>query len=205
MRMYEVYMLSRPVLFIEKWTDAGVAFVVNEPNDQSLKDLPTLLRAHRGIEKIVLTTHNLESLWIRFCLLYSEVLAAGCVVENQRGEVLWIERNGKWDLPKGKVEPGESLEEAAKREVEEETGIGQLSIASDLGATYHTYEDAGTPVLKTTFWFHAKHSGDRTKGQPQKEEGITAVSWHAQPIPSQVLSRAYPSLIGLLDKISVSG
>ena len=95
MRMYEVYMLSRPVLFIEKWTDSGAAFVVNEPNDQSLKDLPTLLRAHRGIEKIVLTTHNLESLWIRFCMLYREVLAAGCVVENQRGELLWMERNGK--------------------------------------------------------------------------------------------------------------
>jgi 8-oxo-dGTP pyrophosphatase MutT (NUDIX family) len=138
-------------------------------------------------------------------MLYIEVLAAGCVVENQRGELLWMERNGKWDLPKGKVEPGESLEEAAMREVEEETGISQLSIASDLGATYHTYDDAGTPVLKTTFWFHAKHSGDRTKGQPQKEEGITAVSWHAQPISSQVLSRAYPSLVGLLDKLLVSG
>lgn len=200
-RMYEVYMLNRPVLFIEKWTGSDSSFVIHEPDNKGLKDLAQMLRMHPHIVQIELISDDLEALWMRYCLMYREVLAAGCVVENNTNDILWIERNGKWDLPKGKVEKFESIEEAAIREVQEETGITGLSIASDLGKTYHTYDENGTPVLKTTFWFHARHDGGKTTGTPQSEEGITSVQWHQQPTENRILERAYPSLINLVQKL----
>ena len=202
MRMYEVYMLNRPVLFIEKWTGSGSSCVIHEPDDKILKELVTMLRQNPEIKQVELTSHDIESLWVRYCLMYREILAAGCIVENRKGDLLWIERNGKWDLPKGKVEKNESIEQAAIREVEEETGINSLSIESELGKTYHTYDENGTPILKTTFWFHARHDGDRTPGNPQEEEGITAVQWHPQPTDSSILDKAYPSLIHLSQKLA---
>ncbi len=203
-RMYEVYMLNRLVLFTEKWTGSKSSFVIHEPDDKVLKDLASMIRKHPYLKQLELTSNNVESLWMRYCLMYREILAAGCLVENRRGDLLWIERNGKWDLPKGKVEKSESIEQAAIREVQEETGIGSLSIVSDLGKTYHTYDENGTPFLKTTFWFHARHDGERTKGEPQSEEGITSVQWHAQPTDSSILKKAYPSLIHLSQKLSES-
>lgn len=201
MRMYEVYMLNRPVLFIEKWTGSSSSCVINEPDDETLRKLVTMLRQNPKVKQVELTSSDVESLWVRYCLMYREILAAGCIVENRQGDLLWIERNGKWDLPKGKVEKNESIEQAAMREVEEETGIDSLSIESELGKTYHTYDENGTPILKTTFWFHARHDGNQTKGNPQAEEGITAVKWHAQPIDKSILEKAYPSLIHLSQKI----
>ncbi len=202
--MYEVYMLNRPVLFIEKWTGSDSSFVLNEPDNKSLKDLPAMLRKHPHIERIELTASDVESLWMRYCMMYREVLAAGCVVENKCGDLLWIERNGKWDLPKGKVEQFESIEQAALREVTEETGIGKLTIVSELGKTYHTYDENGSPILKTTFWFHARHDGDQSRGAPQAEEGITSVKWHAQPTDVSILQKAYPSLIQLVQSLDLS-
>mgnify|MGYP006074573543 FL=1 len=203
--MYEVYMLNRPVLFIEKWTGSDSSIVMNEPDDKGLKGLAPMLRMHPHIEQIELISSNVESLWMRYCMMYREVLAAGCIVENNCGDLLWIERNGKWDLPKGKVEKAESIEQAAVREVQEETGIDAISIASDLGKTYHTYDENGTPVLKTTFWFHARHDRGKTKGLPQSEEGITKVEWHEQPTKRAIVDKASPSLINLVQKLIEPG
>jgi 8-oxo-dGTP pyrophosphatase MutT (NUDIX family) len=152
----------------------------------------------------VLLSSNPEALWMNFCYGYREILAAGCVVRNQEGAYLWIERNGKWDLAKGKVEPEEKIEDAAVREVEEETGIGRLTLVGDLGKTYHTYEENGVPLLKTTFWFLAEHAGGNTPGAPQTIEGITGVHWLPAPAPDHVCSGAYPSILTLMDRATAS-
>ncbi len=202
--MYEVYIMNRPVFFQENTPTDGHSLVIREPDKSTLDALPNLIRQHPDLTGIVLLSSNPEALWMNFCFGYREILAAGCVVRNQEGAYLWIERNGKWDLAKGKVEPEEKIEDAAVREVEEETGIGQLTLAGDLGKTYHTYEENGVPVLKTTFWFLAEHAGGNTPGAPQTIEGITGVHWLPAPAPHQVRSGAYPSILALMDRATAS-
>ena len=90
--------------------------------------------------------------WIDFCSKYKVIEAAGGLVFNEKNKILMIFRNGKWDLPKGKIELGESIEDAAIREVEEECGIDNLKIDNKLINTYHTYNLNGFNILKKT-WF----------------------------------------------------
>ena len=107
------------------------------------------------------------------------VRAAGCVVHDDAGNMLLILRNGRWDLPKGKVESGETLLQAALREVEEETGIAPLPTTRyPLPIkTYHTFNLYGGWHLKQTSWFDAHVAGRKPVGKPQGEEGITEVVW----------------------------
>lgn len=125
-------------------------------------------------------TFNLPLRWLR-CLKRRMrwVRAAGCVVHDDAGNMLLILRNGRWDLPKGKVEPGETLLQAALREVEEETGIAPLPTTRyPLPIkTYHTFNLYGGWHLKQTSWFDAHVAGRKPGGKPQGEEGITEVVW----------------------------
>ena len=197
--MYEVYIMNRPVFFQENTPDNEHSLVIREPGKSTLDELPNLIRKHPDLEDIVLVSDNPDGLWMNFCYSYREILAAGCVVRNREGAYLWIERNGKWDLPKGKVEANEKIESAAIREVEEETGIDRLTLRRDLGKTYHTYEENGVPLLKTTFWFLAEHDGGATTGAPQTVEGITGVHW-LQPNEKAHRANAYPSILALMDR-----
>lgn len=120
---------------------------------------------------------NPEFLFNEFSSLYKQIEAAGGIVRNQKDEILFIFRLGKWDLPKGKIEKGESIREAALREIEEETGLKELEIISKATTTYHTYTERNlTKVLKTTHWFHMIARGSQTP-TPQAEEGITEATW----------------------------
>lgn len=102
--------------------------------------------------------------------------AGGGLVYNQKGEVLFIFRNGKWDLPKGGIEKGEEIEDTAMREVEEETGVDQLKITKKLQKTYHVFKRNGKYKLKITHWFemHTKFEGET---YPQQKEGIEKAVW----------------------------
>jgi 8-oxo-(d)GTP phosphatase len=117
-----------------------------------------------------------EENWKDFCSKFIMVEAAGGLVFNKDGYILMIFRNGKWDLPKGKLEIGESVEECAIREVEEECGISGLIIENKIKDTYHTYDLEGENILKKTYWYKMKtdFNGELI---PQIEEGITKVVW----------------------------
>ena len=120
---------------------------------------------------------NIDEVWEDFSHMFKVVEAAGGVVENKNKEILFIYRIGKWDLPKGKIEKDESLENAAIREIEEETGLSELILEEFLNNTFHIYKERnGEKILKTTYWFRVKHVGDEVP-KPQVEEGISAVSW----------------------------
>ena len=164
------------------------------PDNKTIKDLPNFLKYHNEVHEVTLISDNVEELWMRFCLNYFEVVSAGGLVVNSENNFLWINRNNHWDLPKGKVERGESLENAAMREVSEETGIENLEITGDLSTTYHTYDIDGVVHLKTTFWFSMKHKGGDTKGTPQSIEGITEVKWLSMPIPEKVWNSTYGTI-----------
>ena len=91
--------------------------------------------------------------WKYFCSRYTLIEAAGGIVYNNQDELLMIFRNGKWDLPKGKLEQGETKQQCAIREVEEECGVSGLNIINQVQNTYHTYFDNDASILKTTYWF----------------------------------------------------
>lgn len=132
---------------------------------------------------------NLEEIWEDFSQIFKVIEAAGGVVSNQKEEILFIRRIGKWDLAKGKIEKGESLEQAALREIEEETGLKELILEEFLNTTFHIYtERNGEKILKTTYWFKISYVGNSAP-IPQIEEGISEVSWKNE---KEILSEVFP-------------
>ena len=126
---------------------------------------------------------------------YSEqpVTAAGGWVENSFGEVLWIHRLSQWDLPKGKLESGEAIDECAVREVEEECGIDGITLGPKLCETLHSYEMKGVAYVKTTHWFRMKVDG-RPELTPQTEEGIEDVRWMAEAEWREAAKETYATI-----------
>jgi 8-oxo-dGTP pyrophosphatase MutT (NUDIX family) len=129
-------------------------------------------------------------------ILYSKlplVEAAGGLVKNDHGETLFIFRNGKWDLPKGKTEKGENIEETAVREVEEETGVRGLEITEFLMQTFHIFKRNGEYRLKLTHWYQMKTSYD---GEllPQFEEDILQVVWKNDADTKAALENSYENI-----------
>ncbi|MDO5759658.1 MAG: NUDIX domain-containing protein [Bacteroidota bacterium] len=129
------------------------------------------------------------------------VFAAGGVVENERGEILFIFRNGYWDLPKGHWEEGESFEQTAKREVQEETGIKQLSIKGFLDISFHIYYMHGRQEIKHTYWYKMQ-SSSLEKLWPQTQEGISDLIWERKDNLTEILNNTYPNIKLLMEKIS---
>lgn len=107
---------------------------------------------------------------------FTIIEAAGGIVQNEKKEVLFIFRRGKWDLPKGKMEKKETAEAAAAREIEEETGVKDLKLKKKIGETYHTYDEYGKHILKISHWFYFTCNSAQ-KLQPQTEEDITEIKW----------------------------
>jgi len=134
-----------------------------------------------------------------FTRFFKVIEAAGGLVKNERGEVLMIYRLGKWDLPKGKMETGESPPNTAMREVEEECGVDQLTL-KDMRAfiTYHTYEMNDERILKRTYWYRMQ-SNFAKQLVPQTEEGITKVEWVPQnQTMNNKLKKTYQNIIEVI-------
>ena len=146
---------------------------LTNPNDQKLADL---IAKCETTETSVVIVGDTASNWKIFCTNYQIIEAAGGLVQNADSNWLFIHRNGVWDLPKGKLEAGETIEECAVREVAEECGIEEPTIIKQLTTTYHTYSIKGQRILKPTYWYVMK-STDTSELIPQTEEGITDVKW----------------------------
>jgi len=110
-------------------------------------------------------------------------------------------RRGKWDLPKGKLDPGESLESCAQREVKEETGISNLELLRFLLITQHEYEERGQVILKETHWWLMKANSNQ-KLIPQTEEDITELKWIGPSDFEIIYQNTYP---GILDVMKAGG
>jgi len=148
---------------------------------------------------LVLVGEDLDIMWKDFCLRYEIIEAAGGVVRNPKGEVLWIRRNEKWDLPKGKVELGEKVEDAAVREVEEECAVRDIDRGELLGVSYHTYFHKGDNILKKSYWY-AMSCPSKQELKPQLEEGITEVVWADRQKHLTYIEDTYTSIAELLKR-----
>ncbi len=125
------------------------------------------------------------------------IQAGGGLVENEKGEILFMFRRGKWDLPKGKLDPGETLEQCALREVEEETGVNGLKVVRFLLVTEHAYEERGKSILKESHWWLMRASSQQTL-VPQTEEDISELRWLAKKDFNIVLANTYPAILEVL-------
>lgn len=150
----------------------------------------------------VLEHENPELLFNKFKSAFLIIEAAGgVVIRNEK--LLFIFRNGKWDLPKGKIDEGENAPVAAIREVEEECGIDGHKIVKSLPSTFHIYvspykKTKGQWVLKKTFWYEMNFSGQE-EGIPQQEEGITEVRWFEKAELDEVYANTYENLKQIID------
>lgn len=130
-----------------------------------------------------------------------ELVAGGGIVtrKGDRGlEILLIYRKGVWDLPKGKPDPGETIKQCARREVEEELGIDKAKVLEFLDTTVHGYKEKPDHFLvKTTHWYLMKTKA--TKFVPQKSEKITKVKWFTLKRAKKKLG--HDSLVRLLTRV----
>lgn len=136
-----------------------------------------------------------RAFWRKFMLIQ----AAGGLVQNEDKAVLMMFRREKWDLPKGKMDPGETPAQSALREVQEETGLAEVTLGEPLVTTYHTYDDAGHHILKETFWFNMIAPKAQTL-TPQLEEQITELVWADKKALNEYLKNTFPSVKEVLQK-----
>ena len=128
-----------------------------------------------------------------------QILAAGGLVTNPQGEILWIFRRGFWDLPKGKLDEGETIQSCALREVQEETGIVNIQLHDLLKFTNHTYFDKylQEEVVKRTYWFHMTIATAQN-GIPQISEDIEKIEWHSLATAKHCLMQTYPTILEVI-------
>ncbi len=149
-------------------------------------------------EACFVIANNTEKYWQWFKQAHILIEASGGLVTNNTGALLVIERLGVWDLPKGKIDAGETPKEAAVREVEEECGLKDLQITKGLPDTYHCYELKGKRILKRTYWFAMHHIGNKYP-KPQHEEDITTAKFMNMEEVKNAMQRTYPSLLPLFE------
>lgn len=134
-----------------------------------------------------------------------KIIAAGGLIVNEKQELLMIFRRGHWDLPKGKWDDGETIEQCALREVREETGIADVQLGALIGLTYHEYFNTYTnqDVVKETHWY-AMTVDSSVKLVPQTEEDIEKIEWVPFANIGEKMQQTYPNILEILHKANLS-
>ena len=164
-------------------------------------DFPTFYKSlgKDPVQDYVLIDSNPKKLFDKIKKSCELIKAAGGLVKSAKGNYLFIFRNKKWDLPKGKVEKGEKMKEAGLREVEEECGVKIHTNNKKLCKTFHVYTLGNKLVLKKTNWYSMTVKGE-PKLIPQKEEGITKAVWLGADELKPVLKNTFPSIVQVLEE-----
>ncbi|QXP64615.1 NUDIX hydrolase [Polaribacter sp. HaHaR_3_91] len=188
--MYKVFVNDTPIIITSSSKKENIFPVYNFKNvliDEILHKLN-----NKELQGVNLYSTDLENDWKSFLTNMKLIPAAGGLVLNPKKEVLFIFRNGVWDLPKGWIEKGETIETAAIREVEEECGISNLQLIKPLITTYHIYFHKGVK-LKQTYWY-LMTSNYSEKLTPQLEEGITEVVFKNKTAIKAALKNTYANI-----------
>ena len=179
--MYKIFINNNPFHLVETLDNIDIEknnHIVNYEQKKNMEEIISYLETKIATEEdsYYFYSENIQNAQKDFLFFYQYIEAAGGVVKNKKDEILFIYRNNKWDLPKGKLEKDETTKSAALREVNEECGLKKLKIIRELTSTYHTYFLHEKRVLKRTYWFEMFYDGTE-KPQPQREEGITETKW----------------------------
>ena len=189
--MYKVFVNDVPIILSteKNMGDEYKSFPIKEVKIKRL-----IKKVAKGeLLKVNLYHKKEEKLLKHFKKKLKTIVAGGGLVKNDKDEILFIYRNKRWDLPKGKAEKNESIEETALREVEEETGVKDLEITDFLQKTYHILKRNGKYKLKETFWFAMKTNFAGTL-LPQEDEGITKVKWKNAEKTQKALEKSYANI-----------
>jgi 8-oxo-dGTP pyrophosphatase MutT (NUDIX family) len=199
----KIYFDDKPLFLCDEVDDAIEPFMhhddavfIDELDTHTIKTMiheMQLPKVHAGIFR----HSDFEALKTAFFKKFTLIQAAGGLVVNKEGLFLLIFRRGKWDLPKGKLDKGEKLEDCAIREIREETGLQQLKIISPLTISYHTYHEGSRFILKESHWFNVVASGTEQL-TPQTEEDIVDIKWVAAADLARFIPQAFPSVADIL-------
>lgn len=199
----KIFFGNKPV-YLCNATDAELNELLHHPETLLMEEV-SAASVHTMLHEIVqpnfqtgIMIHpDLEALKKMFFRSFTKVTAAGGVVENEHQEILLIFRKGKWDLPKGKLDPSETIEACAVREVMEETGLKEVQLGNALMVTYHTYEEYGKKILKDSHWYKMFANGSQPL-TPQTEEDIQEIRWVAPQDLKRYAAEAFPSVNDVL-------
>lgn len=189
--MHKIFVNNKPIVLTTN-TEKGEGYKTYKLKRSKVKRAIKKL-AKTNLQEVRLTHKNESKLLSKFLKKLPNVIAGGGMVFNDEGKVLFIYRNDKWDLPKGKAERGETIEETSIREVEEETKVEGLKIVKPLETTYHIFKRNGQYKIKITYWFEMKTSFTGVL-KPQKKEGITKVEWLDETEISKALQNSYANI-----------
>lgn len=195
--MHKIYLEKRCMVICSPTEQA-----LSDPNsielhlgdDPDITSLVTMFETSDTLARIYIPTEDVETTYKEFCSRFKEVNAAGGLVSNRREDVLLISRNGLWDLPKGHQEAGEDIRVTALREVQEETGVGELELGGLICVTDHCYRRDRIWHLKHTWWYDMLYTAP-VDLIPQREEDITKAVWVARSSLSPYLKNTYPSIM----------
>jgi 8-oxo-dGTP pyrophosphatase MutT (NUDIX family) len=171
-------------IFIDEFSPAAVNSMIHEMRRD---------KVHAGIFYHSKLEDLKKSIWKKFKFIQ----AGGGLVQNETGDLLFILRRGKWDLPKGKLDPGESIDQCSIREVMEETGLNQVKLGKLITRTNHAYDENGKHFLKETHWFNMT-ANQKQPLVPQQEEQITELRWTSEKELAKITRNTYPSIIDVL-------
>jgi 8-oxo-dGTP pyrophosphatase MutT (NUDIX family) len=198
--MYKVFFKDRTVYFGDDFSKSfgrnnGLFYKYN--NLQELTELIYVFNSLTRINKLFIIHNDILTLFDEFKACFNYIEAAGGVVLRPDGKFLVMKRDGLWDLPKGKLEIGESSEVAALREVTEETGLEDLRIIKPVLSTFHTYQATKEMILKKTKWYEMFYDGDADP-VPEKAENITEIQWVKPGMTDFIRKNTYPSVLDVL-------
>ena len=180
-------LLSEETLLINKFTNSWLA--------QFLKK-----EEWKNFSKVIIKGENISKLKKEFFENFKLIKAGGGLVLNEKGELLLIFRRGKWDLPKGKLEKGEVIDECALREVQEETGLKNVNLMKPSGSTFHTYYLQPRWIIKESIWFQMSATS-KEELKPQLEEDITEIKWVSLDQVKNYEQNMFPALIPLIKSL----
>ena len=168
-------------------------YYVGFDSNTEMANLLQFFQNLKSIDSLYIIGTDVEAIFKEFARQVKIIEAAGGLVYNGNNSYLLMKSNGLWDLPKGKVEEGEKIEQAAQREVIEECGLETVKLENHLVDTFHTYELNGKKILKKTSWFKM-YSENSDNLKPQVEENITEACWVPKNEISKFISNTYFSL-----------
>jgi len=200
--MYKVFVNDIPII-VSTQKEIGEKYTSFPLKSVRLKKV--IRKIVKGKLHYVHLYHPDESKLLKLLLKKMKVVtAAGGMVMNAQKEILFIYRNNRWDLPKGKTEKNESIENSAIREVEEETGVQNLEIKRFITCTYHVFKRKGKLRLKETYWYemYTEYEGELV---PEVKEGIKKAKWKNFQKSQKALRKSYANIKMLFPEKFLAG
>ncbi|SIN98321.1 NUDIX hydrolase [Chitinophaga niabensis] len=197
-----IYINERPIVIAGTQTKLDPKYLgaptLFSPTEKEIEQTVTLLDQDE-LPMAVFRHSAPETVFANVKAQFTVYEAAGGVITNPDNEVLLMFRRGKWDLPKGKWDDGETLEECALREVREETGLHTVKLGHKITETFHYYPLKQKKILKHSHWYRMYFTGTELT-VAQIEEDILDIQWIRPENLGKYMQYSYQNIIDVLLK-----